>query len=107
MVPAPSSPPDIDEASPRYPGWRVVFVCFLIATFSWGLCFYGLSVYLVELQRLYGWSTSWISLASSAFYLTRAAFVGYVSEILRRLGARRLMLAGILTLAVAPVGVGP
>ena len=106
MVPAPSSPPDIDEASPRYPGWRVVFVCFLIATFSWGLCFYGLSVYLVELQRLYGWSTSWISLASSAFYLTSAVFVVYVSEFLRRLGPRRLMLAGIITLAVATIGVG-
>lgn len=106
MTPAPTSPPETDEASPRYPGWRVVFVCFLIATFSWGLCFYGLSVYLVELQRLYGWSTSWISLASSAFYLASAVFVVYVSEFLRRLGPRRLMLAGTITLAISAVGIG-
>jgi MFS family permease len=106
MAPAPTNPTETDEASPRYPGWRVVFVCFLIATFSWGLCFYGLSVYLVELQRLYGWSTSWISLASSAFYLTSAVFVVYVSNILRRLGPRRLMLAGTITLALSTVGIG-
>lgn len=106
MAPAPTNSPKTDEASPRYPGWRVVFVCFLIATFSWGLCFYGLSVYLVELQRLYGWSTSWISLASSAFYLTSAVFVVYVSEFLRRLGPRRLMLAGTITLAISAVGIG-
>ena len=106
MAPAPTISPETDETSPRYPGWRVVFVCFLIATFSWGLCFYGLSVYLVELQRLYGWSTSWISLASSAFYLASAAFVVYVSNILRRLGPRRLMLAGTITLAISVVGIG-
>jgi MFS family permease len=106
MAQAPTSPPETAEASPRYPGWRVVFVCFLIATFSWGLCFYGLSVYLVEFQRLYGWSTTWISLASSAFYLASAVFVVYVSEFLRRLGPRRLMLAGMVTLAIAAVGIG-
>ena len=44
----------IDETSIRYDGWRIVFVCFLLATFGWGLGFYGQSVYVAELHRLYG-----------------------------------------------------
>ncbi len=39
----------IDESSFRYQGWRIVAVCFLLATFGWGLGFYGQSVYVAEL----------------------------------------------------------
>jgi hypothetical protein len=38
----------IDETSARYEGWRIVAVCFWVATFGWGLGFYGQSVYLAE-----------------------------------------------------------
>jgi hypothetical protein len=41
-----------DESSPRYPGWRVVAACFLMAIACWGFGLYGHSVYLVELSRL-------------------------------------------------------
>ena len=64
-----------DETSLRYPGWRIVAVCFAMATFSWGLGFYGQSVYLPELQRLHGWQTSWISTATTIYYLVGAALV--------------------------------
>jgi hypothetical protein len=47
----------LDETSIRYDGWRIVVVCFLLATFGWGLGFYGQSVYVAELQRLH-WSRS-------------------------------------------------
>ena len=45
----------VPEASIRYDGWRIVAVCFLLATFGWGLGFYGQSVYVAELHRLRGW----------------------------------------------------
>ena len=51
----------IDETSIRYDGWRIVVVCFLLATFGWGLGFYGQSVYVAELHRLHGWPASLIS----------------------------------------------
>jgi hypothetical protein len=51
----------IDETSARYDGWRIVAVCFAVATFGWGLGFYGQSVYLAELQRLHGWPAALIS----------------------------------------------
>jgi len=50
-----SSPDTIEEASLSYEGWRIVAVCFLVATFGWAFGFYGQSVYLAELNRLYGW----------------------------------------------------
>ena len=51
----------VDEASLRYPGWRVVLACFLAAMFCWGFGLYGHGVYLTELHRLHGWPTSLIS----------------------------------------------
>src|SRR5207237_232171 len=47
-----------DERSLRYEGWRVVFALFTFAVFAWGLGFYGHGIYLAELQRVNGWSTS-------------------------------------------------
>ena len=44
----------IDESSLRYEGWRIVAVCFLVATFGWAFGFYGQSVYLAELHREHG-----------------------------------------------------
>ena len=35
----------IDESSASYDGWRIVAVCFLVATFGWAFGFYGQSVY--------------------------------------------------------------
>jgi len=51
----------VPETSIRYDGWRIVAVCFLLATFGWGLGFYGQSVYVAELHRLRGWPASLIS----------------------------------------------
>ena len=69
-----------DETSIRYDGWRIVVVCFLLATFGWGLGFYGQSVYVAELQRLHGWPASLISSGTTFFYLFGAALVAFVSE---------------------------
>jgi predicted MFS family arabinose efflux permease len=65
----------VDETSIRYDGWRIVVVCFLLATFGWGLGFYGQSVYVAELQRLHGWPASLISSGTTFFYLFGAALV--------------------------------
>jgi 4-amino-4-deoxy-L-arabinose transferase-like glycosyltransferase len=57
----------IDESSIRYDGWLIVLVCFLLATFGWGLGFYGQRVYVAELHRLHGWPASLIS-SGTTFY---------------------------------------
>jgi MFS family permease len=96
----------IVETSPRYEGWRIVVVCFLVATFGWGLGFYGQSVYVAELHRLHGWPASLISGGTTFFYLFGALLVAFVSEAIRAFGPRNCLLAGVLTMAAAAVSIG-
>jgi predicted MFS family arabinose efflux permease len=99
-------PPEIDETSIRYAGWRIVAVCFLVATFGWAFGFYGQSVYLAELHRIHGWPTSLISTATTFFYLFGALLVAFVSEAIRNLGPRNCMLVGLLAMASAVTLIG-
>jgi predicted MFS family arabinose efflux permease len=96
----------LGEASPRYEGWRIVGVCFLVATFGWALGFYGQSVYLAELHRLHGWPASLVSSATTFFYLFGAVLVAFVSDAVRRWGPRNCLLGGLLALAAAAVMIG-
>jgi MFS family permease len=104
-----ASSPDpiaLDETSARYEGWRIVGVCFLVATFGWGLGFYGQSVYLAELHRLRGWPTSLISTATTFFYLFGAVLVAFISEAMRSFGPRNCLLGGVVAMAAAAVLIG-
>src|SRR3979490_1493982 len=103
---APRYPAAIDESSIRYDGWRIVAVCFLVATFGWAFGFYGQSVYLAELHRIHGWPTSLISTATTFFYLFGALLVAFVSEPIRAFGPRNCMLAGVLVMASAAALIG-
>lgn len=91
-----------DESSLRYPGWRLVAACFLMAIACWGFGLYGHSVYLAELTRLYGWPPSVISTASTSMYLFNGLLAIFTPNVLARFGARRFVLFGVgaLTLAV-------
>ena len=88
------------ETSFRYDGWRIVVVCFLLATFGWGLGFYGQSVYVAELQRLHGWPASLISSGTTFFYLFGALLVAFVSEAIKAFGPRNCLIAGTFVMAV-------
>ena len=96
----------LDETSARYDGWRIVAVCFLLATFGWGFGFYGQSVYLAELHRLHGWPASLISSATTFFYLLGAVLVAFVSEAVRAFGPRNCLIGGIIAMAAAAVLMG-
>ena len=96
----------VDETSIRYDGWRIVAVCFLLATFGWAFGFYGQSVYVAELQRLHGWPASLISSGTKFFYLSGAALVAFVSEAIKGFGPRNCMIAGICTMALAAISIG-
>jgi predicted MFS family arabinose efflux permease len=101
-----SNPRPVDESSVRYEGWRIVAVCFLVATFGWAFGFYGQSVYLAELHRLHGWPTSLISAATTFFYLFGALLVIFVSETIRSFGPRNCLVAGTVAMAVAVIVMG-
>src|ERR1700690_1168574 len=95
-----------DETSARYEGWRIVAVCFWVATFGWGFGFYGQSVYVAELHRLHGWPASLISSGTTFFYLFGALLVVFVSEAIRIFGPRNCLLAGVVAMAAAVVLMG-
>src|ERR1700726_2884358 len=95
-----------DESSIRYDGWRIVAVCFLVATFGWGFGFYGQSVYVAELHRLHGWPASLISSGTTFYYLFGALVVAFVSEAVRAVGPRNCLLGGVVALAAAAVMMG-
>jgi len=101
-----SSPAAVDETSARYDGWRIVAACFLLATFGWGLGFYGQTVYLAELHRLHGWATSLISAATTFFYLFGAVLVAFISEAMRSFGPRNCLLGGVVAMAAAAALIG-
>jgi predicted MFS family arabinose efflux permease len=96
----------VDETSIRYDGWRIVVVCFLLATFGWGLGFYGQSVYVAELQRMHGWPASLISSGTTFFYLFGAALVAFVSEAIKAFGPRNCLVAGTFAMAAAAISIG-
>ena len=73
---------------------------------SWGLAFYGLGVYLASLSRQHGWSISAISVAITAFYLMGAGATALVGTAMRRFGAHRVVVGGVLAMAVGVAALG-
>jgi MFS family permease len=94
-----TSPSLVHEASLRYPGWRAVCACFLMALFLFGFGLYGQGIYLVELQRLNGWPAALISGASTLSLLLSNILATFTSELVARLGLRRLVFLGLAALA--------
>ncbi|MCW5732641.1 MAG: MFS transporter [Enhydrobacter sp.] len=78
----------------HYHGWWVVFCTFVIALYGWGLGFYGLSLYLVALEKAHGWSPATISSAISFYYVAGAFLVMQVGDVIQKRGARVVVMAG-------------
>jgi MFS family permease len=86
--------------------WPAVLACFATAIFAWGFGFYGQSVYLAELQRTHGWSSSLISSATTAFYLIGALLLTRVHAALDRFGPRIVLLGGVLLMGSGAILLG-
>lgn len=86
---------------PLYRGWLVVVACGILATFSWGLGFYGLGVYLHALGQLHGWSTGLISAAVTLYYTLSAGCLVGVGGLIDRRGPRGVLTYGVVTMAAA------
>jgi len=86
--------------SVRYHGWWVVFCAFTIALYGWGFGFYGLSLYLVALQKIHGWSPATISAGVTFYYVLGAFAVVPVGDAIHRIGARTIVLGGTLLMAL-------
>jgi hypothetical protein len=52
----------------RFFGWRAVYGAFVVAFFSWGLCFYGPPIYLQVIHEHRGWPIPLIAAAITIAY---------------------------------------
>jgi MFS family permease len=87
-------------------GWQVVVAAFVLALFSWGINFYGPSVFLHALHAREGWSLSLISAAITLHFLASAALVAWLPALHRRFGLVPVTRAGMLACSVGVLGWG-
>lgn len=90
-----------DEASLRYPGWRVVAAMFLLQITIFGFGLYGQGIYVAQLHRLNGWPLGVIGAGSTLCLVSGNIFSIFVSELLRWIGPRTLVLTGIAALVTS------
>lgn len=88
-------------------GWLTVATCFLMALFAWGTGFYAHGIYLIEIQKHTGWSTSFIASVVTGHYLLSAVLLMGVADAMERLGPRTVILCATalqaLGLALLPL----
>lgn len=91
----------VDEQSPRYAGWRIVAAMFLVELTMFGFGLYGQGIYVTELRRLNDWPTAQISSGITLCLVLGSLLSMFVSDLLRWIGPRNLVLAGVAALAAS------
>ncbi len=87
-------------------GWNVVGATFGMALFSFGLGFYGLTVYVAALQRQLGWSASAVSAPVTMYYLAGALLTLWIGDLYGRFGPRVVVAGGSLAMAAGIAALG-
>src|SRR5215813_7030483 len=80
-------------------GWNVVAATFVMALLSFGLGFYGLSVYVATLQRVHGWSASVVSAPVTVYYVAGALLTVVMADLYARFGPRSVVATGGVAMA--------
>jgi len=87
-------------------GWYVVAAIFTMALLSFGLGFYGVSVYVATLQRLHGWSAATVSAPVTVYYVAGALLTMAIGRVYERRGPRLVVAAGTVAMAAGVAGLG-
>ncbi|MEY4401613.1 MAG: hypothetical protein RL072_1478 [Actinomycetota bacterium] len=80
----------------RFPGKWVLVASFVLLTFSSGVGFYGLSVYLQAFSRELGWSVASISSATTFFFLIGGLTAIPVAKLVAKYDVRWVIVAGAI-----------
>ena len=91
---------------PFFYGWFVVGAVSVMAFLSFGLGFYGISVYVAALQRLHGWSASALSAPVTVYYVGGALLTASMANLYERFGPRAVVLTGAAALAAGLAALG-
>ncbi len=87
-------------------GWQVVGAAFVLAVLTWGINFYGPSVYLHALHAREGWPLSLISAAITLHFLASAVLVAWLPTLHARFGPVAVTRAGMAAAALGVAGWG-
>ena len=94
-------PLSVFKQTKKFPGRWVLGACFTLLTFSTGLGFYGLAVYLQAFSRELGWSVSSISLATTLFFLVGGISGVWIAKFIAKHDVRIMVLGGATLATVA------
>ena len=87
-------------------GWNVVGATFCMALLSFGVGFYGLTVYVATLQRLRGWSASAVSAPVTVYFVAGAFLTASIGALYARFGPRTMVAGGSLAMASGMAALG-
>jgi MFS family permease len=87
-------------------GWNVVAATFVMALFTFGLGFYGLTVYVATLQRLHGWSASAVSAPVTVYYVAGALVTAAIGGVYARVGPRLVVVGASIAMAAGLAALG-
>lgn len=79
---------------------------FVMATFSFGLGFYGITVYVAALQAEHGWSAAAVSAPVTVYYGVGALVTAAVGDLYARFGPRIVVAAGSIAMAAGVAALG-
>jgi len=79
-------------------GWWIVLSCFFISFFVGAVVFFGFTAFFEPIREEFGWSYARISLAASLRGLEMGIFAPIAGILVDRLGSRKLILWGMITL---------
>jgi MFS family permease len=91
-------------ASQPYYGWQIVAAVFVLATFGWGVGFYGPPIYLHAVREARGWSLALVSTAVTVHFVFGALVVANLPRLYSRFGIAAVTKAGCMALAAGTIG---
>jgi MFS family permease len=94
----------LPPASQPYYGWRIVVAVFVLATFGWGVGFYGPPIYLHAVREVRGWSLALVSTAVTVHFVFGALVVANLPRLYGRFGISAVTKMGCIALTTGTVG---
>jgi len=85
-------------------GWRVVAAVFILATFGWGVGFYGPPIYLHAIREARGWSLVMVSTAVTVHFLIGVVVIANLPMLYAHFGVATVTKAGSIALAAGVAG---
>jgi MFS family permease len=92
------------SASQAYYGWRIVAAVFVLATFGWGVGFYGPPIFLHAVIETRGWPLALVSTAVTVHFVFGALVVANLPTLYGRFGISAVTKTGCIALAMGTIG---